>query len=91
MTKGKNSRPAVPMTAAAMRKSWTGPCSVKKLVKGYYCAECKRDLEQFDTRNGICKRCEKTPTKIDFCAAQMELIFRAACHPSKSSDKPFRC
>ena len=91
--KGRTSKgaPAAPRTLAELRKTWKGPCDVKKLVKGYFCADCKRELEQDDTRNGICKRCEKTPTKIDFCAVALEIIYRAACHPNKTSAKPFRC
>lgn len=88
MKRGSSARaPAV----AVGKKAWKGPCEVKKIVKGHYCHDCKRELEPTDTRNGICKRCEKEPQKIDFCAATSEPFFRAACHPEKISDKPFRC
>ena len=87
MKRGSSRKPAA---APVGRMAWTGPCAVKKLVKGFYCSDCKRELEQYDTRNGICKRCEKTPTKIDFCAVRLELLYRAACHPNKTSGKPFR-
>lgn len=45
----------------------TGPCDLKRIVKGYYCGECKRDLLPDDMRQGKCKRCENKPSLVEFC------------------------
>jgi YHS domain-containing protein len=45
----------------------TGPCDCKKIVKGFYCEMCKRELAPEDVRNGTCKRDETKPIQIEFC------------------------
>jgi hypothetical protein len=45
----------------------TGPCDLKKLVKGSWCVECARDLGRDDLHNGVCKKCEKKPVQIEYC------------------------
>jgi len=45
----------------------TGPCDCKRIVKGYYCEMCKRELGPDDVRNGMCKRDETKPIQIEFC------------------------
>jgi hypothetical protein len=44
-----------------------GPCECKKIVKGYYCLECKRELGADDVRGAVCKRCETKPAPIEYC------------------------
>jgi YHS domain-containing protein len=44
-----------------------GPCDCKKVVKGFYCLECKRELGADDVRGAICKRCENKPAAIEYC------------------------
>jgi hypothetical protein len=45
----------------------SGPCEVKKTVKGYWCLSCKRELTQDDVRGALCKRCETKPEEIEYC------------------------
>jgi hypothetical protein len=45
----------------------TGPCDCKKVVKGWYCEMCKRELKEDDVRNSVCKKCETKPEQIEFC------------------------
>lgn len=45
----------------------TGPCDLKRIVKGPYCAQCKRDLAPEDLRRGACKRCESKPELVEYC------------------------
>jgi YHS domain-containing protein len=44
-----------------------GPCDCKRVVKGYYCLDCKRELGADDVRNNVCKRCENKPAPIEYC------------------------
>lgn len=44
-----------------------GPCECKKIAKGYYCLECKRELSMDDVRSNVCKRCETKPASIEYC------------------------
>ena len=44
-----------------------GPCGCEKVVKGYYCAECKKDLEEKELKAGACPTCEKKAVKTDYC------------------------
>jgi YHS domain-containing protein len=57
---GKDAKPAA-----------TGPCDVKKLVKGHYCVSCARELAMDDVRGTgvtlICKRCDTKPLTIEYC------------------------
>lgn len=44
-----------------------GPCECKKIVKGWYCLECRRELTPDDVRKDVCKRCETKPAPIEYC------------------------
>jgi len=44
-----------------------GPCDCKRVIKGYYCLECKRELGADDVRGNVCKRCENKPAPIEYC------------------------
>ena len=45
----------------------TGPCDLKKIVKGSWCLSCARDLGRDDIHNGVCKKCEMKPVQIEYC------------------------
>jgi hypothetical protein len=45
----------------------TGPCDLKKVVKGFWCGSCARELGRDDLRNGVCKKCETKPLQVEFC------------------------
>jgi len=66
----------------------TGPCDVKKIIKGQYCAMCKRELAQDDVRNNVCKKCETKPSTIEYCLKVAKVSYRPDCHPEKEADKP---
>jgi hypothetical protein len=63
-------------------------CDCKKIVKGTHCVKCERTLGEDDIRNGVCKKCEEKPKKIDLCVKR---YFQAECHPEKISDRPVTC
>lgn len=44
-----------------------GPCGCEKVAKGFYCPECKKDLEEKDLKAGACPGCEKKAVKTDYC------------------------
>jgi hypothetical protein len=54
-------------------------------VKGVYCMKCDRMLAQEDMRNGVCKRCEEKPKKIDLCVKKYYMVDG---QPDKRSEKP---
>lgn len=60
-------------------------CDCKKIVKGVYCVKCDRMLATEDMRNGVCKRCEEKPKKIDLCVKR---YFMVDGQPEKKSEKP---
>ncbi len=60
-------------------------CDCKKIVKGVYCLKCDRMLAQEDMRNGVCKRCEEKPKKIDLCVKKYYMVDG---QPDKRSEKP---
>lgn len=64
------------------------PCDCKRIVKGYYCLTCKRELGPDDVRNSACKRCETKPAQIEYCQKLLPPKFVPDCHPNKASDKP---
>jgi hypothetical protein len=66
----------------------TGPCEIKKVVKGMWCVKCDRELTMDDVRNKLCKRCETKPAEIEYCAKRTGLEFHADCHPNKKDTKP---
>jgi DNA-directed RNA polymerase subunit RPC12/RpoP len=45
-----------------------GPCACDKVSKGYYCADCKKDLEEKELKAGACPTCEKKALKTDYCS-----------------------
>lgn len=75
---------------SAGKKAATGPCQVKKTVKGYFCLTCDRQLGQNDVRGGECKKCETKPEQIDVCIIRIP-IFTSKCQHKKSSEEPFVC
>ncbi len=70
--------------------SAAGDCDASKVAKGYRCDTCKRDLGEFDMRNGVCKRCEEEPGTYDLCL-KYDVFFQASCHPAKKGQKPIFC
>jgi hypothetical protein len=70
-----------------------GGCVVKRTAKGFYCVPCKRILGQDDMRfpAKTCKRCDEEAESIEFCVKRFPPIFRASCHPKKTSPRPFIC
>ena len=36
-------------------------------MKGSYCPDCKKDLEDKDLKAGVCAGCEKKPQRTDYC------------------------
>lgn len=66
----------------------TGPCEVKKTVKGMWCLKCDRELTMDDVRNKLCKRCETKPAETEYCVKSIGLQFTAECHPNKKDTKP---
>jgi pSer/pThr/pTyr-binding forkhead associated (FHA) protein len=60
-------------------------CDCKKIIKGVYCTKCDRMLAQEDMRNGVCKRCEEKPKKIDLCVKKYYMVDG---QPDKRSEKP---
>lgn len=67
------------------------PCKVAHVTTGYHCDPCKRTLTPNDMREGVCKRCDEEPRKIEFCARRHNIKFVSACRHKKSLDRPFRC
>jgi hypothetical protein len=63
-----------------------GPlCDCKKIAKGMFCVKCDRMLVTEDMRNGVCKRCEEKPKKIDLCVKK---YFMVDGDPASKSEKP---
>lgn len=60
-------------------------CDCKKIAKGMFCAKCDRMLAIEDMRNGVCKRCEEKPKKIDLCVKR---YFMVDGDPGSKSEKP---
>ena len=60
-------------------------CDCKKLIKGVFCIKCDRMLATEDMRNGVCKRCEEKPKKIDLCVKKYYMVDG---QPDKKSEKP---
>lgn len=60
-------------------------CDCKKIAKGVFCVKCDRLLVPEDMRNGICKRCEEKPKKIDMCVKR---YFMVDGDPESKSEKP---
>jgi pSer/pThr/pTyr-binding forkhead associated (FHA) protein len=60
-------------------------CDCKKIVKGVFCIKCDRLLSPEDMRNGVCKRCEEKPKKIDMCVKKYYMVDG---DPSSKSEKP---
>ncbi|HLY09997.1 MAG TPA: FHA domain-containing protein [Planctomycetota bacterium] len=85
-------KPDPAMPAPAMPADSKGPfkkpdvlCDCKKIVKGVFCVKCDRLLSPEDMRNGVCKRCEEKPKKIDMCVKR---YFMVDGDPSSKSEKP---
>jgi hypothetical protein len=66
-------------------ESMTGPCDVKKIVKGYYCEKDKRELGPDDVRGNLCKRCEQKATEIEYC---LKLVPKPPDPKKKVQDPP---
>ena len=75
---------------SSAKKAATGPCEVKKTIKGYYCLKCTRQLGPDDVRGGECKKCENKPEPIDVCLVRIP-IFTSKCQHKKSAEEPFVC
>ena len=64
-------------------------CEVKRTRAGLFCPACRRTVDKlYDLRQGVCKRCEYEPVKIDLC---LKYFFQASCHPEKIGPKPIFC
>lgn len=68
-------------------------CVVGRTAKGYYCSPCRRELKPDDMRfpGKTCKRCDETAETIEYCVKRLPPLFRASCHPKKTSPRPFVC
>ena len=69
------------------------PCVVKRVVRGFFCVPCKRVLKPDDMRfpARTCKRCDSASRSIEFCVKRLPALYRASCHPQKTSSRPFVC
>ena len=69
------------------------PCVVQRTAKGFRCAPCKRLLGPDDMRfpAKTCKRCDTTACVVEFCVKRFPPVYRASCHPKKTSSRPFVC
>ena len=64
-------------------------CEAKRTRSGLFCPACQRTVDKlYDLRQGVCKRCEYEPVKIDLC---LKYYFQAACHPEKIGPTPIFC
>lgn len=68
-----------------------GKCDMKKVAKAPFCATCSRELGADDVRNNLCKKCQTKPVQAEFCVKRLNSVYKAECHPEKTSDKPFIC
>ena len=69
----------------AFKKPDGALCDCKKIAKGMFCVKCDRMLATEDMRNGVCKRCEEKPKKIDLCVKR---YFMVDGDPGSKSEKP---
>jgi len=60
-------------------------CDCRKISKGMFCVHCDRMLAPEDMRNGVCKRCEEKPKKIDLCVKR---YFMVDGDPGSKSERP---
>ena len=77
--------PEKPAEAKGAFKKPDTLCDCKKIAKGLFCVKCDRLLVPEDMRNGICKRCEEKPKKIDMCVKR---YFMVDGDPDSKSEKP---
>jgi pSer/pThr/pTyr-binding forkhead associated (FHA) protein len=77
--------PAMPADNKGTFKKPDVLCDCKKVVKGVFCIKCDRLLSPEDMRNGVCKRCEEKPKKIDMCVKKYYMVDG---DPSSKSEKP---
>lgn len=80
--------PAPAMPAPESKAAFKKPdnlCDCKKITKGVHCVKCDRTLVPEDMRNGVCKRCEEKPKKIDMCVKR---YFMVDGDPDSKSEKP---
>jgi hypothetical protein len=69
----------------AFKKPDGALCDCKKIAKGMFCVKCDRMLATEDMRNGVCKRCEEKPKKIDLCVKRYFMVDGDA---GSKSEKP---
>jgi hypothetical protein len=84
MPKEPEKKPEEPDNKGPFKKPDT-LCDCKKIAKGVFCVKCDRLLVPEDMRNGVCKRCEEKPKKIDMCVKR---YFMVDGDPSSKSEKP---
>ena len=60
----------IPEFKAPERKP--GPCACEKTVKGYYCADDRKELVDSDLKSGACPTCGKKPEKCEYCLKTAE-------------------
>lgn len=44
-----------------------GPCDMKQIEKGLWCAKCEASLAATDVKGGKCSKCSEKPETADFC------------------------
>jgi hypothetical protein len=85
MPKEPEKKPEEPAAESKPMKKPDVLCDCKKIVKGVFCVKCDRLLVPEDMRNGVCKRCEEKPKKIDMCVKR---YFMVDGDPASKSEKP---
>ena len=67
-----------------------GPCKVGRVVRGYRCTKCERDLESRDLKKSACRKCGTKAVRVEYCL-QKKVLYRPACHPEKAGLVPVQC
>ena len=60
------------------------------MVRGYRCGKCDRDLASRGVKKGACVKCGTKAVRVEFCVRKM-VLYKAACHPEKTSVVPVEC
>jgi hypothetical protein len=67
------------------------PCRSGKIAAGFRCDPCGRVLQDVDMRDGLCKRCDGEPRRIEYCVRRLKPFFVSSCVHRKRMSAPFRC